>query len=90
MPSLFFKTNAVRRTMGQNELYCMLMSEHEGEKAGSERLGKSRESVIPLRPAKGWLNAPEGAKEFYIPVSYGKERRTYNCQIGTIRSWRPR
>lgn len=63
-------------TMGQNELYCMLMSEHEGEKAGSERLGKSRESVIPLRPAKGWLNAPEGAKEFYIPVSYGKERRT--------------
>ena len=29
----------------------------------------------PIKPAKGWANAPEGAKEFYVLTSKGRVRR---------------
>ncbi len=31
--------------------------------------------LSPIKPANGWANAPEGAKEFYILLSKGLERR---------------
>ncbi|MDO4280337.1 MAG: alkaline phosphatase family protein [Peptococcaceae bacterium] len=64
-------------TMGASELHAILLSEHEGEKAGTERLkAGEKKTMIGLRPARKWQHdIPEDAKEFSIPVNYGKERR---------------
>jgi predicted AlkP superfamily phosphohydrolase/phosphomutase len=62
-----------------NILKAILLSEHEGEKAGAStaEYGLDKRSVmVQLRPCKNWSKElPEGAKEFSIPVSNGLERR---------------
>ena len=63
-------------TMGASELHAILLSEYEGEKAGAHRVNSEKATMIGLRPAKNWKHEiPEDAKEFSIPVNYGKERR---------------
>ncbi len=68
--------NALEISLKRKELVNMVMNESEGENAAaacSELY--ERKTTLRIKPAKGWLNAPEGAKEFSIPVSKGMERR---------------
>ncbi len=73
------KMNNAMDTLQDNTLKAILMSEHEGEKAGAEKFEETmydRSVKVQLRPCKKWkIELPEGAKEFYIPVSNGLERR---------------
>lgn len=63
-------------TMGASELHAILLSEYEGEKAGAQRVNSEKQTKVALKPAKNWKHdIPEDAKEFSIPVNYGKERR---------------
>lgn len=73
------KMNNAMDTLQSNTLKAILMSEHEGEKAGAEKFEETmydRSVKVQLRPCKNWkMELPEGAKEFSIPVSNGLERR---------------
>ena len=73
------KMNNAMDTLQSNTLKAILMSEHEGEKAGAEKFEETmydRYVKVQLRPCKNWkMELPEGAKEFSIPVSNGLERR---------------
>ena len=68
--------NGLDMSLKQKTLVNMVMSEHEGECAGAFRSELyEAKTTLPIKPAKNWANAPEGAKEFAIPVSNGMERR---------------
>ena len=68
--------NGLDMSLKQKTLVNMIMSEHEGECAGAARPELYEvKTTLPIKPAKNWANAPEGAKEFAIPVSNGMERR---------------
>ncbi len=70
------KENALDMALKRKELVNCLMNETEGENAGMSRTELTEnKTTVPLKDAKGWANAPEGAKEFAIPVSDGMERR---------------
>lgn len=73
------KMNNAMDSFQSNTLKSILMSEHEGEKAGAEKFEESMYDCavkVQLRPCKNWkMDLPEGAKEFSIPVSNGLERR---------------
>lgn len=63
--------------LNSKEVTQILMSEYEGENAGNNKDAHHyiRTSQTPIISAKGWLNAPEGAKEFSISIAKGFERR---------------
>lgn len=67
---------ALDMSLKQKVLVNMIMDENEGENAGASYPelidGKT---VVPMKEAKGWANAPAGAKEFSIPVNNGMGRR---------------
>lgn len=68
--------NGLDMSLKQKTLVNMIMSEHEGECAGAARPELYEvKTTLPIKPAKNWANAPEGAKEFAIPVSNDMERR---------------
>ena len=68
--------NGLDMSLKQKTLVNMVMSEHEGECAGAFRSELyEAKTTLPIKSAKNWANAPEGAKEFAIPVSNGMERR---------------
>ena len=70
------KENGLDMSLKQKVLTNMIMNENEGECAGaaSPELYENK-TTVPIKDAKGWANAPVGAKEFSIPVSGGMERR---------------
>ena len=63
--------------LNAKEVTQILMSEFEGENAGNTHQSHHniRTSQTPIVPAKGWANAPEGAKEFAISINKGFDRR---------------
>ena len=68
--------NGLDMSLKQKTLVNMVMSEHEGECAGAFRSELyEAKTTLPIKSAKNWANAPEGAKEFAIPISNGMERR---------------
>ena len=68
--------NGLDMSLKAKVLKNMIMNEHEGECAGvSKPEFEEVKTTLPLKDAKGWANAPEGCKEFIIPVSGGMERR---------------
>ena len=68
--------NGLDMSLKQKVLTNMIMNENEGENAGASQPELyENKTTVPLKDAKGWANAPEGAKEFSIPVSGGMERR---------------
>lgn len=67
---------ALDQSLKQKTLVNMIMNENEGENAGAAHPALyDNKTTVPMKPAKGWANAPEGAKEFNIPVAGGMERR---------------
>ena len=63
-------------SLKQKVLTNMIMNENEGENAGTSQPELyENKTTVPLKEAKGWADAPAGAKEFSIPVSGGMERR---------------
>ena len=68
--------NGLEMSLKAKVLQNMIMNENEGECAGAAmpQLYESK-TTLPIKDATGWANAPEGAKEFAIPVSNGMERR---------------
>ena len=67
---------ALDQSLKQKTLVNMIMNENEGENAGASHPELyDNKSTVPLKDAKGWANAPEGAKEFSISISGGMERR---------------
>lgn len=70
------KENGLDMSLKQKVLTNMIMNENEGEGAGaSKTVFEEVKTTLPIKDAKGWVNAPAGAKEFSIPVSKGLERR---------------
>lgn len=73
------KQGSAMDTLGANTLKSIMLSEHEGEKKGTEgweQNDKDRAIKSQLRFCKNWKKFfPDGAKEFAIPVSNGLERR---------------
>ena len=68
--------NGLDMSLKQKVLKNMIMNEHEGECAGlAKPTFDEVKTTLPIKDAKGWANAPAGAKEFSIPVSKGMERR---------------
>ena len=68
--------NGLDMSLKQKTLKNMIMTEKEGENAGlSNPTFTESKTTLPIKAAKGWANAPEGSKEFSIPVSNGLERR---------------
>ncbi|MBP3625216.1 MAG: alkaline phosphatase family protein, partial [Peptococcaceae bacterium] len=68
--------NGLDMSLKLKELTNMIMNEHEGECAGVAKPTLDEiKNTLPIKAATGWANAPEGAKEFAIPVSNGMERR---------------
>ena len=51
----------------------IILTEHDGELAID--VVPYDLANVPIKEAKGWANAPEGAKEFYYTVSEGLQRR---------------
>ncbi len=67
---------ALDQSLNAKVLVNMVMNEHEGECAGAAKPALyDALTTVPLADAKGWPEAPEGAKEFMIPVSGGMGRR---------------
>lgn len=67
---------ALDQSLNAKVLVNMVMNEHEGECAGAAKPALyDALTTVPLTDAKGWPEAPEGAKEFMIPVSGGMGRR---------------
>lgn len=67
---------ALDQSLNAKVLVNMVMNEHEGECAGAAKPALyDALTTVPLSDAKGWPEAPEGAKEFMIPVSGGMGRR---------------
>lgn len=67
---------ALDQSLNAKVLVNMVMNEHEGECAGAAKPALyDALTTVPLTDAKGWPEAPEGAKEFMIPVSGGMARR---------------
>ena len=56
------------------EMVNIMMDEFSGEYAEADVPIYDGRSLLPLKDAKGWENAPEGAKEFIIPANNGLER----------------
>lgn len=70
------KQNGLDMSLKQKVLKNMIMNEHEGENAGVSRPELQEvKTTLPIKEARGWADAPAGAKEFAIPVSNGLERR---------------
>ena len=70
------KQNGLDMSLKQKVLKNMIMNENEGEGADCAKPELNEvKTTLPIKAAKGWANAPEGAKEFSIPVSGGMERR---------------
>ena len=74
-------TNAKARKLiasGQKETKFLVMSQNEAE---TNLLGSANLDIInsPIKPATGWTQAPEDAKEFILLTSGGFIRR--NCLI---------
>ena len=68
--------NGLDMSLKQKVLTNMIMNENEGENAGASQPELyENKTTVPLKEAKGWADAPAGAKEFSIPVSGGMERR---------------
>ena len=68
--------NGLDMSLKQKVLTNMIMNENEGENAGAAQPELyENKTTVPIKEAKGWSNAPVGAKEFSIPVSGGMERR---------------
>ncbi len=68
--------NGLDMSLKQKVLTNMIMNENEGENAGTSQPELyENKTTVPLKEAKGWADAPAGAKEFSIPVSGGMERR---------------
>ena len=68
--------NGLDMSLKQKVLTNMIMNENEGENAGAAQPELyENKTTVPIKGAKGWSNAPVGAKEFSIPVSGGMERR---------------
>lgn len=67
---------ALDQSLNAKVLVNMVMNEHEGECAGAAKPALyDALTTVPLTDAKSWPEAPEGAKEFMIPVSGGMGRR---------------
>ena len=68
--------NGLDMSLKQKVLTNMIMNENEGENAGTSQPELyENKTTVPIKDAKGWADAPAGAKEFSIPVSRGMERR---------------
>ena len=65
--------NSLDTSLNAKEISHLLMSEHEGECSGHDKPLRMTES--PIKPAKGWTNAPADAKEFIVPLCNGLVRR---------------
>ena len=66
---------ALDMSLKAKEMTNIMMDAYAGEYAEAAVPIYDNRSFLPLKDAKGWENAPEGAKEFIIPVSNGLERR---------------
>lgn len=68
--------NGLDMSLKQKVLTNMIMNENEGECAGASRPAfQEVKTTLPIKEASGWKDAPDGAKEFSIPISNGMERR---------------